>query len=208
MTDFSVPQSMEATDALSAGRVDRTRLVRPNGWWGIAVFVASEATLFGTLFGTYFYLRFQNAHWPPPGIEPPPITLPLVLAGVLVLTSIPLQLGLAAARAGRVGVTRAALLLALVVQAGYFGMQIHLFIHDVHKFAPQGSSYASIYFTLVGAHHFHVLVGILLNAWLLLRFATGMTIYRVVGLQSVTFYWHFVNVLAMIVTTVQLYPSL
>jgi heme/copper-type cytochrome/quinol oxidase subunit 3 len=198
---------MDATDALSAGRVDRARLARPNGWWGIAVFVASEATLFGTLFGTYFYLRFQNAHWPPPGIEPPPITLPLVLAGVLVLTSIPLQLGLAAARAGRVGVTRAALLLALVVQAGYFGMQIHLFVHDVHKFAPQGSSYASIYFTLLGAHHTHVALGLLLEAWLLLRLVGGITNYRLVGLRAVVFYWHFVNLLALLVVGAQLSPN-
>ena len=48
----------------------------------------------------------------------------------------------------------------------------------------------------------------LLNLWLLLRFATGLTTYRVVGLQSVTFYWHFVNVLALVVTAVQLSPSL
>ena len=33
------------------------RRSRPAGWWGMAVFVATEATLFGTIFGTYFYRR-------------------------------------------------------------------------------------------------------------------------------------------------------
>ena len=33
---------------------------RPNGWWGMAVFVASEATLIGALVGTYFYLAARR----------------------------------------------------------------------------------------------------------------------------------------------------
>ena len=73
---------------------------------------------------------------------------------------------------------------------------------------PNASAYASIYFTLVGAHHFHVLVGILLNAWLLLRFVGGLTNYRLIALQATTFYWHFANVLAIVVTLTQVSPSL
>jgi heme/copper-type cytochrome/quinol oxidase subunit 3 len=41
---------------------------RPNGWWGMAIFVASEATLFGTLVGTYLYLDGQTRRWPPAGV--------------------------------------------------------------------------------------------------------------------------------------------
>ena len=54
----------------------------------------------------------------------------------------------------------------------------------------------------------HVLVGILLEAWLLLRLVTGLTRYRLVGLQATAFYWHFVNVLAVIVVLTQVSPSL
>lgn len=184
------------------------RVARPNGWWGMAVFVATEATLFGTLIGTYFYLRFKAPVWPPAGIPDPKVVLPLVLTGVLVATSIPMQLAFKSARVGRVGLARFALLLALVLQAGYLAMQLHLFLDDLHHFSPNATAYASIYFTLVGAHHFHVLVGILLSAWILLRLLAGLTIYRLVGLQAVTFYWHFVNALAVIVTLVQISPSL
>ena len=204
MTEGAVPRSMEATTPYAAARVERRRLARPSGWWGIAVFIASEATLFGTLFGSYFYLRFRAVHWPPPGIEPPPITLPLVLAGVLVATSVPMQLALAAARGARLGAARAALLLALVVQAGYFGMQMHLYVHDLHKVSPQESAYGSIYFVLLGAHHTHVALGLLLSVWLLLRLAGGITNYRLIALNAVVFYWHFVNVLALLVVGAQL----
>jgi heme/copper-type cytochrome/quinol oxidase subunit 3 len=45
-----------------------------------------------------------------------------------------------------------------------------------------------------------VLVGILLNAWLLARLATGLTRYRLVGLSAIAFYWHAVNVITVCVT--------
>ena len=187
-------------------RAESVRLARPNGWWGMAIFVATESTLFGTIIGTYYYLRFNNAHWPPPGVPEPKLTLPLLLTGVLVATSVPMQVAASAALAGRLVTARAGLLVAAVVQAGYLGMQLHLFVHDVHEFPPSGSSYASAYFTMLGAHHLHVGIGILLNLWLLLRTATGLTTYRVNGLRAATFYWHFVNVLALCVLGTQLSP--
>jgi heme/copper-type cytochrome/quinol oxidase subunit 3 len=193
---------------LSVGVVEPRRVARPNGWWGMAVFVATEATLFGTLVGTYFYLRFRTPHWPPPGVPEPKVVVPLVLTGVLVLTSIPMQLAFASARRGRLSGARVALLVALIVQSGYLAMQIHLFMDDLHTFSPNATAYASIYFTLLGAHHLHVLVGILLNAWLLLRFLGGLTNYRLVALQATTFYWHFINALAIVVTLTQVSPKL
>jgi heme/copper-type cytochrome/quinol oxidase subunit 3 len=54
----------------------------------------------------------------------------------------------------------------------------------------------------------HVLVGILLEAWLLVRLVTGLTRTRLVLLQATTFYWHFVNVLAIAVVLTQVSPSL
>ena len=187
-----------------AGAVGGERRARPNGWWGMAVFVATEATLFGTLVGTYFYLRFKSAEWPPFGIAPPAVAVPLILTGVLVATSLPIQLALRSARSERVVAARWLLLLALVVQAGYLAMQIQLFTDDLAKFTAQGSAYGSIYFTLLGAHHCHVFAGMLLEAFLLLRLLGGITNYRLVGLQSTAFYVHFVNTLALVVVATQL----
>jgi heme/copper-type cytochrome/quinol oxidase subunit 3 len=191
-----------------AARLDRARIARPNGWWGIAVFVATEATLFGTIIGSYFFLRFQVPEWPPAGVPDPKVLVPLVLTAVLVATSIPVQIAYSAARRDRIGLARLALVLALAVQAAYLGIQIHLFLGDLDTFSPNQSAYASIYFTLLGGHHFHVLIGILLEAWLLLRLVTGLTRYRLVALQATVFYWHFVNVLAVAVVLTQVSPSL
>jgi cytochrome c oxidase subunit 3/cytochrome c oxidase subunit I+III len=168
------------------------RVAKPNGWWGMVLFVATEATLFGTLIGSYYDLRFRTQPWPPAGVPDPKLVLPLILLGVLVATSIPVQLASVWGRARRVRSAQLALLLALAM----------------HTFTPQDNAYGSIYFTMVGAHHAHVVVGILLEAWLVLRLFGGMTRYRAVGLQATAFYWHAVNVLAVAVTLVQLSPSL
>ena len=183
-------------------------VAHPNGWWGTAIFVASEATLFGVLLGTYYYLRFKAVHWPPPGVPEPKVLVPLVLTGVLVASSVPMQLALRTARAGRAAHAQLALFAALALQGTYFGLQVHLFLSDLEKFSPSQNAYGSIYFTLVGAHHAHVAVGLLLSVWFVLRLSTGITTYRLTGLWAATFYWHFVNALAVLVVLTQLSPSL
>jgi heme/copper-type cytochrome/quinol oxidase subunit 3 len=184
------------------------RIAKPNGWWGMVVFVATEATLFGTLIGSYYDLRFRTPHWPPAGVPDPKVAVPLILLAVLISTSVPVQLASLFARAGRTAATQLALLVALVMQSGYLAMQIHLYVDDLHRFSPQATAYGSIYFTMVGAHHAHVFVGILLEAWLFLRLFFGNSVYGAVGVQATAFYWHAVNVLAVAVTIVQLSPSL
>jgi len=189
-------------------RVDRAREAKPNGWWGIALFVATEATLFATLIGSYFYLRFNTLQWPPPNVPEPKVAVPLVLTAVLVATSVPMQAAVSAARSGRRLRAWWLLALALLVQTGYFAMQVHLFAADLDKIHPKASSYESIYVTLVGADHAHVLVGLLIDVWLLARLATRLTRYRLVGLRVAAFYWHFVNAVTVAVVLTQLSPSL
>jgi heme/copper-type cytochrome/quinol oxidase subunit 3 len=180
----------------------------PAGWWGMAMLVASEATLFGVLFGTYAYLRFRAVEWPPPGIPEPEVLVPAILTGVLLTTSVPMALALRAGREGRVAAARWLVLAALVVQSGYFAMQIHQYLGDLSRFTPQDQAYGSIYFTLVGADHAHVALGLLFSLFLLAKLAGGLTRYRVNALLAITFYWYFVNVLTLLVFLVQVSPSL
>ncbi|MDX6414969.1 MAG: cytochrome c oxidase subunit [Gaiellaceae bacterium] len=176
---------------------------RPNGWWGMAIFVATEATLFGTMVGTYVYLRILNAHWPPPNVAKPPVLTPTLLTVALVLTSLPMQRAWHAARHGRRSAAWRWILAAVAIQTAYLVWQAHDFRLLVHAMHPSGSAYASVLVTMLAAGHLHVLAGILLNVWLLARIATRLTPYRVAGIQSVTFYWHAVNVISAVVLIVQ-----
>src|SRR3954454_6703937 len=91
----------EATAPVGAPR----RRALPSGWWGMAIFLATEAALFGSLIGSYFYLRFTSPHWPQGGIAAPSVAVPLVLTAVLVATTIPMAAAAAAARRGRTRAT-------------------------------------------------------------------------------------------------------
>jgi heme/copper-type cytochrome/quinol oxidase subunit 3 len=190
---------MEAMNAGDAARVAARRAALPNGLWGIYLLIATEGALFGCLIASYFYLRFQSADWPLGGIEPPDIAVPLILAGVLALTSVPMLIASLSAQAGRVRVAWVAVFLALVVQTGYFAYEMHSFSSDLSDFRPEDNAYGSIYYTLLGADHAHVFIGMLLNVWLLARLLGGLTNYRVVAVRSIAWYWHFANLMTLLV---------
>jgi heme/copper-type cytochrome/quinol oxidase subunit 3 len=177
---------------------------RPNGWWGMAVFVATEATLFGALIGSWVYLRLQNDHWPPQPLPGPPVLTPTLLTGALLLTSVLMQLAWQSGRAWRRG--RAWLLIAgaFAIQLFYFAWQGHDYVLAIHAYPPDQTAFSSLYITLLGLSHAHVFVGLLLEAWLLARLATKLTRYRLVGLHATTFYVHAVNAItvAVLLTTI------
>jgi heme/copper-type cytochrome/quinol oxidase subunit 3 len=176
----------------------RPRAASSNGWWGMVAFVATEATLFGVLVGTYVYFRVRAVQWPPPGTPEPKVVLPLVLAAILAATSIPIHLGSRAATAGLARRAQAFFLAALVVQGAYFGIQVHEMAGDLDMFTPQQNAYGSIYYTLLGASHAHVAAGILMSAWLVLRLVGGLTRYRLAAVRAIAFYWYAVSVISVV----------
>lgn len=204
----SVPRSMEASGAAEVEAVAAARRAQPSGWWGVALLIATETTLFACLIATYFYLRFRAAEWPLAGIEKPSVTLPLIFTGLLVATTIPIFLSVRAARRGAVRAAWALLLLATAGQAAYLGLQIHLMVDDLASFRPDANAYGSIYYTLLGTHHAHVAVGLAVDCWLLWKLSRGITNYRLIGLRVAAIYWYFVAFAAIPVVLTQLYPSL
>jgi heme/copper-type cytochrome/quinol oxidase subunit 3 len=172
---------------------------KPAAWWGMLILIASEATLFGAFVGTYYYLRFRAPHWPPDGLPEPKVVVPLILVAVLVSTSIPMLLASQAAQAGRLAATRLFVTCALVVQAGYFAYEVHDFSDQLKSFDISRDAYSSIYYTLLGADHAHVALGILFNLWLLAKLTRGLTTYRVHATEAIAWYWHAVNALTVVV---------
>jgi heme/copper-type cytochrome/quinol oxidase subunit 3 len=203
-----VPRTTDARNAGEAMVVAGRRRGPSVAFWGMAMLVASEATLFGTFIGSYYYLRFSSPHWPPPHTPEPRVVVPLVLAGILATSSLPMLLAARAARRARLSAARFMLVWALVVQCGYLVYEIHDYVDQLHRSTPQDNAYGSIYYTLLGADHAHVAIGILLVVWLLWKLARGLTMYRLNAVQVVAFYWHAVNLLTLIVIGVVLSATL
>lgn len=207
----TVTRSMQATSAERAAAVAREREGLASGWWAIALVIATEATLFALILGTYYYLRFKAGHWPPPGLEKPKVALPLALTGALVATTIPMWLAVRAARSAHVVRAWWLILIALFFQGSYLGVQIWQWLDDMHKLHPSGyggSAYASIYLTMLFAHHAHVAIGCGLDVWLLFKLTGGLTNYRLVGVRVIALYWYFVAAIAIPVVLTEVYPSL
>ena len=185
---------------MNSYRVDVPQpIARPAAWWGMVILIASESTLFGCFIGTYYYLRFRSAQWPPDGIPEPKLVVPLILLAVLVSTTVPMRLAANAALSGRLAATRLLVGVALFVQSGYFAYEVHDFADQLGRFDVTRNAYSSIYYTLLGADHAHVSLGILFNLWLLGKLARGFTGYRVHAVQAIALYWYAVNILTIVV---------
>jgi cytochrome c oxidase subunit III len=175
----------------------------------MALFLCAEVALFGTMISSYFYLDFDAHRWPPAGIPDPSVLWPSIGTAVLVAMSVPMWLAARSARAGRRGPVLRLVSFAMVVQAAYLALQVVLLTQDLHKFKPQGSAYASIYYTLLVAHHAHVLFGLLLDITILVFVSfRGLTNYWLIAVRGLALYWHVVNVIAVFVLVVTLAPSL
>jgi heme/copper-type cytochrome/quinol oxidase subunit 3 len=174
----------------------------------MAIFAATEATLFGAIVGSYFYLRFESTQWPPAGIPEPKVVGPVVLTLLLLGATVPFWLALGAARRGLRIRAVALLAAATVVQAVYLALQIHLLNGDLARFHPQADAYASIYYVLLGVAHAHVALGLVFDLWLLVRIGTRLTPYRLTALESVGLYWLVINGLAVVVLLTELSPRL
>lgn len=123
---------------------------RTRGWLGMALFAASEATLIGSIIGSYVYLRINATAWPPRGTPEPSLLAPIALTLLLLFAVIPFRAALGFARSGRRGKAVVLLAVAAVLQATYLGVQVHLFIDSLGQLVPQQSAYASIYYVLLG----------------------------------------------------------
>jgi cytochrome c oxidase subunit I+III len=180
----------------------------PLGVWGMLMLIFTEGALFVTLLGSYWYLRFHDAAWPPQGVPDPKVALPLAMTAVLLASAVPVALSAQAARAGRASLARGLLALSIVVQLGYLAVQAVLYRQDFLDFRPTGGAYGSTYFLMVALHHAHVVAGVLLSLALLWKLSRGLTTYRVTGLRAAAWYWCFVSAIAVPVVLTQVSPSL
>lgn len=185
------------------------RRTAPNGIWGMVLFLCAEVALFGTMIGSYFYLDFESHRWPQAGIKPESIPLPAIATLWLLVTLIPIGIGARRARIGQRAWAVRLIVLGFLLQAGYLAFQVLLYIDDFHRFRPQSSAYASIYYTLLTTHHAHVAFGLLLDLVIAWKLATkGLTDYWLIAVRGLALYWYVVGGIGVFVLLTLLAPSL
>ncbi len=165
---------------------------RSVAWWGIVVVIMTEATIFAALIASYFFLRASAKEWPLGGIEKPELKLTVIFSVILWGSSIPMFIGEHAIKKGRVGVLRVSLLLSFIMGAAFLLYSAYDF-HELH-FGWRDNAYGSIYYTTVGLHALHVLIGLLMSAVVQIKAWMGkFSAERHTTVEVYAMYWHFVD---------------
>ena len=94
-----------------------------NGWWGMVLLIATEATLFAVLLVSYFYIRFRTSGgWPPGGIDDPKLLRASLMTVLLASSSLFVHAAEAGIRRGSQRALVAGLLLVAWIQVrAWFG---------------------------------------------------------------------------------------
>jgi cytochrome c oxidase subunit 3 len=164
---------------------------RAGGWWGMWVLIVTEASLFGYLLFSYFYLASQTPqHWPPEGL--PQMGIPVLNTAILLASSAFVWAGERCIRRNRLHCSLAAMTTAILLGAGFVMIQFGEW--DKKSFDMTTNLYDSLYFMITGFHLLHVVVGLVILLLLLLWTGLGYFDHRRYSAMSIGgLYWHFVD---------------
>jgi len=170
---------------------------------GIYFFIASEIMLFGSFFTAYFFARTAVAHetWPPEPFELP-VYLAFLNTIILVTSSFTMHWALQSIkRNNRAGLV-AGLLLTFLLGLTFLLIQAREYTRL--GFAPSDQAFGSTFYGLTGLHGAHVFVGLNLLLYALVRAARGHygpAAHDHLGVEVPGIYWHFVDVMWIVVYT-------
>ena len=180
------------------------------GYWGMALFVATEATMFASLLTTYLFLGTANASWPPAGIERPKLVLPPIMTLILLASSATMFWAEHGIKIGARNRLRIGLGLTILLGMAFLAIQGVEYHDKLEKLKPWANSYAASFYTITSFHALHVVTGLLLLGYAEIRaFLNHFDAEHHLAVKNVGLYWHFVDVVWLFVfATLYLSPRL
>jgi cytochrome c oxidase subunit 3 len=170
---------------------------------GMLAFLVSEVAFFGTLISAYLTFMGRDTHGPTPAV----LNLSLVIVTTICLLSSSASIYFAekALRIGNQAGFRlwwfVTILLGVIFLAGTAYEWYGLIYKD--GLTISRNLFGTTYYTLVGFHAFHVSAGVLVMIIFLgLAFKGHITRHNETSVGVLSWYWHFVDVVWIIVFTV------
>jgi cytochrome c oxidase subunit 3 len=169
---------------------------------GMLLFIISEVMVFGAFFTAYFFIRAVTGDgwFPIDGVD-----LPVAIAGVntaiLVSSSFTLHWAENCIKRDNREGFKAGMLATFMLGCTFLFIQINEYVHV--GFSPADHAQGSVFYGLTGLHGAHVFIGLLLLLFVTIRAFRGhfsSTSHR--GVEVPGIYWHFVDVMWIIVFTV------
>ncbi|MDF5715544.1 MAG: heme-copper oxidase subunit III [Rhizonema sp. NSF051] len=166
--------------------------------FGFTVFLLSESIIFLSFFLTYIALRLLNPHWLPPGVKGPELsTYVIINSVVLVSSSFVIQIAEGALKHHNLKKFR---LLWLATSA----MGAFFLVGEVKEwlgldFGLSTGQIGGTFYLLTGFHGLHVFTGIVLQVIMLVRSFIPRNYEKShFGVSATTLFWHFVDVIWVI----------
>jgi cytochrome c oxidase subunit 3 len=163
---------------------------RANLWWGNAWMLVIESVMFALVVTTYFYLRMNQAEWPPPGANIPDLALPSVnLAVMVAMAGVAFWLDRAAVAMDRwATIARSLVLIALAVAH----LVIRVIVWRQLDFDWAAHAYGSIVWGILALHTTHLLTGTLETS--AMTFAMSRQIHEkdFLDVRCTVAYWYFI----------------
>jgi cytochrome c oxidase subunit 3/cytochrome o ubiquinol oxidase subunit 3 len=214
LADVTLAPEAEALEtphdyAREADPASHTATGLSNNKLAIWLFLGSECLLFGGLISTYMLYRGRTQAGPrPESVYDIPFTS--VSSFVLLMSSLTMVLAVSAAHRGDTRRTRLWLTTTALLGATFVGGQVYEFT----AFYREGlgfttNLFGSSFYTLTGFHGAHVTVGIImLMSLVAITFRGRITGQRAEVIELVGLYWHFVDIVWIVIfTLVYLIPS-
>jgi cytochrome c oxidase subunit III len=161
-------------------------------WWGNLLLLVIEGMMFALTIASYFYLRKNFAHWPPPPNPYPDLLLPTVNLLVILISLAPaIRVHVLAVRQGSQFQIQFALLAEIAFIAAAVVLRFYEFpaLHCLWN----SHAYGSITWALLGLHLLHLVASLcetgLLFVWTLTH---RLDEKHRLDLSLLAIYWYFV----------------
>ena len=168
---------------------------------GMLLFIISEVMVFGAFFTAYFFIRVVSGdQWFPFQGHKLPVAVAGVNTAILLSSSITMHWAQTSIKNGNRFGLKAGILSTFFLGATFLFIQVNEYVHI--GFAPHDFAQGSVFYGLTGLHGAHVFVGLTLLAMVTVRSWKGhFSPEEHRGVEVPGIYWHFVDVMWVIVYT-------
>lgn len=166
-------------------------------WWGNALLLCIETTMFALLVATYFYIHMNYTAWPPPRATNsnyntnPQLGYATINLLIIVASIIPMWIADRACLRRDVQTVRRCMLSLVII--GFITIALRFMEFDALQFRWDDNAYAGIVWTIVGMHLLHLVTGtaenLLMCLWVWLK---GMDDKHARDIRIGAIYWYWI----------------
>lgn len=199
---------MEETKFTPQTWPDKPEQATPEGknkFVGIWIFICSDIVLFASVFATYLSLKDKG----PAGMEFSAeglfeLPLAFIMTMLLLTSSLTSVFAMYHMKNYNFKGVQLWMTITVLLGLGFLALEIYEFYHYVHiGFGYTQSAFSSAFFTLVGTHGLHVIIGLVWISALIIRNSKrGLNLYNAPKYYAASIYWHFIDVVWVFIFTV------